>query len=202
MMSKQIANRLGQTLTLQNGTRIGYAEFGRATGRAIIYLHGTPSSRLEAGGWHDLCLELGVRLMVPDRPGLGLSSLLPNRTIAQYPEQVEHLARHLNLAKFDLLGGSGGCPYVLACARFLPPTLLGKIGVIAGSGPPEAGSDGLSVLARLGATMWRFPGVLGWLLKHSEQKHAQDPDPAIYEATVRKHFAHLSPSDRLACEKD
>ena len=37
--------RLEGTITLSNGRRLGFAEFGSARGRAVLWLHGTPGAR-------------------------------------------------------------------------------------------------------------------------------------------------------------
>ena len=54
---------------------VGYAECGDLAGKPMIHLHGTPSSRLEANNPDlvGIAERLHIRLIVPDRPGIGLS---------------------------------------------------------------------------------------------------------------------------------
>lgn len=60
-----------------------------------------------------------------------------------WPPVIEELSAHLGLARFHVMGVSGGGPYVLACARFLPERLL-SAGIICGAPPlREVGTEGL-----------------------------------------------------------
>ena len=53
---------------LPDGRMIGYAEYGDPAAPPVIYCHGWPTSRLEAG----LGPNLKLRLIAADRPGYGL----------------------------------------------------------------------------------------------------------------------------------
>src|SRR5262245_47793170 len=116
-------------LTLPDGRVLAYQSFGvspdAASAKApttIFYFHGFPASRLEGALWHDVALRLHVRLVAPDRPGMGLSAFQPARRILDWPGDVLALADHLDVQRFGVIGASGGGPYVLACARVLPAT--------------------------------------------------------------------------------
>jgi hypothetical protein len=91
------------TLILPDGRKLGYAQYGSLTGRPILYLHGLPGSRLEAAGYDELGLELGARIIAADRPGYGWSSPHPGRTLLDYPKDLEHLAKHLELNNYGVL---------------------------------------------------------------------------------------------------
>jgi pimeloyl-ACP methyl ester carboxylesterase len=120
-------------LTLHDGRRLGYSEFGAPRGRPILYCHGFPASRLDGRLAHHDALRLGVRLIAPDRPGYGLSDFQPNRRIADWPRDLVALADALGLERFALLGISGGAPYVIACAGAVPERLT-AIGIVCGLG--------------------------------------------------------------------
>src|ERR1700712_1442651 len=49
-------NDSSATLTLPDGRKLGYAQYGDLTGRPILYQHGIPGSRVEAARFHDLGL--------------------------------------------------------------------------------------------------------------------------------------------------
>lgn len=98
-----------------DGRRIAFVEFGARGGHPVLYCHGFPSSRREAALLHPAALKLGLRVIAPDRPGYGASDHLPGRRLADWPADVEHLADHLGLDRFAVLGLSGGGPYALAC---------------------------------------------------------------------------------------
>lgn len=116
-------DRLNQQFGLRDGRRLGFAEYGLATGAPIIYFHGWPSSRLEPRSMEHACLEMGVRLLAPDRPGFGLSDFHPRRTLSDFAEDARQLADHARLNRFAVLGISGGGPYAAACAARIPERL-------------------------------------------------------------------------------
>jgi Alpha/beta hydrolase family len=96
-------------LRLATGRLLAYDEHGAADGTPIFYFHGSPSTRLE---WHlfgseTLARKLSVRVIVPDRPGLGRSDFQPSRRISDWPADVIALADHLALIRFAVLGYSG-----------------------------------------------------------------------------------------------
>jgi hypothetical protein len=64
----------GHRVTLPDGDRISYVDLGPLTGRPVLYLHGTPGTRLMAAGLADAAEELGLRVLAPDRPGCGGST--------------------------------------------------------------------------------------------------------------------------------
>lgn len=92
-----------RVLTLPDGRKLGYAQFGLSTGKPIFFCHGLPGSRIEAGHLHDAAREVGARIIAADRPGTGLSSLQPGRTLLDHPKDLEHLAAHLKLQEYGVL---------------------------------------------------------------------------------------------------
>ena len=106
---------------LPDGTIVGYAEAGDPAGPPVMYVHGTPSSRLEVGlpGIREAAEELGLRVLAPDRPGMGLSPFR-RYSIVNYPRLVESFADVLGLGRFVVAGVSGGGKYACACAWALP----------------------------------------------------------------------------------
>ena len=85
-------------------------EYGSPRGLPIIHCHGTPSSRVEGDLIFNAAIaaELGVRIIVPDRPGMGRSDFQPGRRIVDWPDDVLELAAALGLDRFAVLGSSGG----------------------------------------------------------------------------------------------
>ena len=103
-------NNSSNTLTLPDGRKLGYAQYGLLTGRPIFYLHGLPGSRLEGAGFDELALKLGARVIAVDRPGIGWSSPYPNRTLLDHPKDLEQLAKHLDLDHYGVLVRRTHCP--------------------------------------------------------------------------------------------
>ena len=121
-----------QILTLPSGRTLGYATYGSPTGPALFYFHGIPGSRIEGAELHPAAVTLGIRVIAVDRPGLGLSSYVPNRLVADWAADVDQLARHLELKTYRVIGRSGGAAYALACANALPRERLLGVGVVCG----------------------------------------------------------------------
>jgi pimeloyl-ACP methyl ester carboxylesterase/AcrR family transcriptional regulator len=107
-------------LTLRDGRRLAYTEWGSRDGAPIIHLHGTPGSRFEHEAAEELYRSLGVRMITPDRPGYGLSDPQPHRRLVDWPADLVELADSLHLQRFGMISLSGGGIYALACAALIP----------------------------------------------------------------------------------
>ncbi|MEJ2223300.1 MAG: alpha/beta hydrolase [Desulfobacterales bacterium] len=123
-------------ITLSDGRRLSYAEFGDRQGRPVFYFHGFPGSRLEAKLADGISLESKVRFIGIDRPGYGRSSVKAVRTFIDWADDVAELADSLGIARFSILGVSGGGPYAAACACKMPDR-LDAVGIICGMGPVD-----------------------------------------------------------------
>ena len=127
--------RVDRTIRLGDGRQMAYAEWGDLAGRPLVFLHGTPASRL-------LCLDeeateaAGVRLLTVDRPGYGLSDPQPGRTVLGWVDDFVELAGRLDLMPCPVVGWSGGGPYALALGFRLPDRIT-RVGFAAASGPPD-----------------------------------------------------------------
>lgn len=112
-------DRSGQQITLKNGRKLGFAEWGNAQGRPVIVFIGG-SSRLAYP-----TVELpDIRLITVDRPGLGLSDFQPNRTLLDMPGDVIELVDALGIGQLAVIGISQGGPAALACAYKIPDRLM------------------------------------------------------------------------------
>jgi pimeloyl-ACP methyl ester carboxylesterase len=111
-------------LTLPDGRKLSYAEFGKPGGYPVLYCHGIPSSRLEPLLFGDDVLnQFGLRLIAPDRPGMGGSDFQTHRGFSDWPEDVVFLVDALGLDRFSVFGVSGGGGYVAVCAAKIPERL-------------------------------------------------------------------------------
>jgi pimeloyl-ACP methyl ester carboxylesterase len=132
-----------RTIKLPDGRLLGYAEFGDPAGMPIFGLHGTPGSRLMFCLAHPVAARLGIRLIAPERPGFGLSTYQPGRSLASYALDVADFADALGIGQFGVAGVSGGGPYAVACASLLPDRvivlgLVSPIGPMAGAEKPAS----------------------------------------------------------------
>jgi len=112
------------SITLPDGRRLTYAEYGKPDGFSVIYFHGSPASRLEPLLIGDEAFsQFGLRVIAPDRPGMGGSDFQLGRGFSNWPADVTALANALGLDRFSILGNSGGCGYAAVCAAKIPERL-------------------------------------------------------------------------------
>lgn len=120
-------------VTLSDGRRLCFLEFGKQNGHPAFYFHGAPSSCLEPLLIdNELFIEYGLRIIAPNRPGIGQSDFQNNRSLNDWPNDVLSLADHLKLDKFSVFGNSGSGGYVTACAAVIPERLLSAVVVSGG----------------------------------------------------------------------
>jgi pimeloyl-ACP methyl ester carboxylesterase len=101
-------------VSLPDGRRLGFAEYGVRGGIPLFHLHGLPGGRFydmhpkalaAAGVWH----------FSVERPGFGLSDPQPGRHLLDWPSDVAAFADALGIDRFAVIGTSAGGPYALAC---------------------------------------------------------------------------------------
>ena len=115
----------GETSThrLPDSRVLAFREFGDPDGDPIFHAHGVPSSRLEGALLDDAARRHGFRVISTDRPGIGRSTYLPGRRLLDYPRDISSLADALGLARFGVMGGSGGGAHTAVCAYAIPERL-------------------------------------------------------------------------------
>ncbi|HEY7324773.1 MAG TPA: alpha/beta hydrolase [Streptosporangiaceae bacterium] len=121
------------TLTLPDGRTYGYEQWGDPAGLPLFSVHGTPGGRLSRYPDVSLWERLGLRVITIDRPGYGLSTPLPGRTVAHIAADVAAVADHLGIGRFAVHGGSGGGPHALAIAALLGDRVLACAAVCSGA---------------------------------------------------------------------
>jgi pimeloyl-ACP methyl ester carboxylesterase len=186
-----------ERLVLRDGRRIAWAEYGDRCGRPVFYFHGQPGSRKVGRLADETAHRLGVRLLVPDRPGFGRSDFQEGRSIADWPDDVGELADALGLGAFIVAGLSGGGPYALACAWKIPHRLDGA-GVVAGVAPMDIPgiTRGMAAGNRLAFFLARRFGFLhDRLLRRFAVAVRRDP-----AAFVEKISRRLAEPDRSLLE--
>lgn len=116
-----------------DGSVVGLYEYGDPTGVPVFAFHGIPSCG--AGfAWADAPAQArGLRILAPDRPGVGLSTPTDDWMVADYPAMVTRLADALDLDTFAVWGYSGGGPYAVAVAAELVERVTAVV-VAAGMG--------------------------------------------------------------------
>lgn len=119
-------------LSLEDGRRLAWAEFGEESGAPVFYFQGTSHSRWARP---DDCItrSLGARLIVIDRPGFGCSDYQRGRLLLDWPNDVIAVASELDIDRFAVVGIA---PYVAVCAHQIPGRLTAA-SIVGGMAPPE-----------------------------------------------------------------
>ena len=160
-----------RTVRLATGRVVGYYEYGDPRGAPLFVLHGTPLSDAGFPWAARAARERGLRLIAPDRPGVGLSDRAPVPLVAHYGAELGATADALGIDPFGVLGYSGGGPPALAAAYALPER-VSVAGVVAGMGPTGAVPAHQRLAERLSAstrvTAWPGEGHFA-LVAHIEQ---------------------------------
>jgi pimeloyl-ACP methyl ester carboxylesterase len=166
---------------LRDGRLLGYGEYGKPDGEPGFYFHGHPGSRLEAEFADAAAAEAGARIIALDRPGYGLSDFQPDRTIADWPRDVEEAADALGMDRFSVMGSSGGGPYALACAHEIPERVT-KAGIVSGVGPYDSpgATEGMRWQNRFGFQLGaRFPPLARLIMWSMERQLRRRPERTL-----------------------
>jgi pimeloyl-ACP methyl ester carboxylesterase len=182
-------------LTLADGRRLAWREYGDPDGAPCVYITGTPASGLAGAAFDDDARAAGVRLVSIDKPGYGASDIDPHRSLLSAADEVRQLADHLGLDRFAVLGQSGGGPFALACAYAMPDRLTTTV-VACGLAPWGRGLElgpmvpGLRFMMRAARTA---PFLIVPLLAAMRRKLAR-PDAATTQ--VDEGLANAVPAER------
>lgn len=149
-MNNILPPRFEGTFRLQDGRNLGYAEYGPADGKPILWFHGTPGGRRQiAPQARELAARRKVRLIAIERPGIGDSTSHSYGSLADWAADIQAFCNAKGVDKFAVCGLSGGGPYALACAyylqdRVLAATILGGVAPAVGVDAAEGGVSGLT----------------------------------------------------------
>lgn len=135
---KELEIDTDRIIRLADGRDLGLCSYGARDGQPVLCLHGTPGSRLKFRLSGALAGEFGLRLHCPDRWGYGLYSAPPfEPALSAFAADMRELADALGLARFSVVGISGGGPFAVAVAAELPDR-VDRLALIAPVGPLES----------------------------------------------------------------
>jgi pimeloyl-ACP methyl ester carboxylesterase len=149
-------------LHLPAGRELAYDDLGDPAGQAVVYLHGTPDSRLARHPDDMLATRAGVRLLALDRPGAGESCAPPGGGW-ELADDLSAFLDALEIGRSALLGWSSGGLAALRAASRLGDR-VSAISVV-GTLPPVEAYDDPAVLGALGPGRRPFVEVALELLR-------------------------------------
>lgn len=150
-------------VTLSDGRKLGYKMYGAPLDdvtdsadrwnhglRHIFLFHGTPGSRhFFLPSWEKLSIEFGVRFHVLERPGFGLSSRHPTRTMRSFSKDVLEYADLQHIQQFCIIGYSAGAPYAAIASQVIPATRLLAVHCCAAIYPCQGASKKMTLFNKL-----------------------------------------------------
>ena len=123
-----------QVLVLSDGRRLGYAVYGDPDGFPILNCHGGLLCRMDVEPCASDFRRLGVSVVSPDRPGVGLSDRRPDHSTVDWVDDARQLLDALDVDRFAVMGWSAGGQYAAAIAARLGNRVT-RAAIIAGCLP-------------------------------------------------------------------
>ena len=190
---------------LRDGCSLGYAEYGDPEGRPVVHFHGLPSSRFEGDrpAVDEIATRLHARVIVVERPGIGLSTYQPY-TIASWPDIVCEFADALHLDRFAAMGLSSGGKYVAACAWKIPHRLTAA-GIVSGNCPYDL-PGARETLTKQDRQLYGLAEKAPWLFRlmlwkiratHARIRRASSPCSPPYPSRTKPRFPNPMSGDCL-----
>jgi pimeloyl-ACP methyl ester carboxylesterase len=121
-------------IPLRSGRKLEVLEYGDVAGHPAFFFHGLIGSHHQASYIADQAERHGLRIIAPNRPGVGGSGFVRRVGPLEAVPDVEDVARALGLDEFSVIGISGGTPYALATVYRLGSRVRTAT-VISGMGP-------------------------------------------------------------------
>ena len=122
------------TVRLPDGRAVAYEEYGDPGGFPVLNCHGGLLCRLDVEPAAAVAAELGLRIVSPDRPGVGRSDRHPDASTADWAVDAEYLLDELGIDRCAVMGWSAGGQYALGVAARLGARVT-HTAVIAGCVP-------------------------------------------------------------------
>lgn len=134
------ASRLSQTVECaKTGRVISFSEVGDPNGSVVFCCVGMGLTRYVTAFYDELAATLKLRLITPDRPGVGGSGTYPDATDTPlgWPDDIRTICEKLRITKFSILAHSAGAIYALATALRMPQHIRCRVHLLAPWIPPS-----------------------------------------------------------------
>jgi pimeloyl-ACP methyl ester carboxylesterase len=123
-------------------------EAGTADGPPVVFFHGTAKER-DPLPHPDLAEQLGIRWLMPERPGYQCTEPRAGASLAEIAQLVVGDLDELGVDRFAVLGYSGGGPHALATA-VVAPERVRVVGLFSSWAPMDPPDPGLPLMVRFG----------------------------------------------------
>jgi pimeloyl-ACP methyl ester carboxylesterase/DNA-binding CsgD family transcriptional regulator len=207
-------------VTLDDGRRLAYREYGNPRGKPVIAFHQWFAASMLSVGGAEAAKDSGLRLIVFDRPGFGQSTPVAPYAFEGVARDAFALADRLQIMRLRLFGMAPGVSFAMAAAA-LSPARVEKVALAAPRFPTAPGAQKRRAIQRYYLALLRHPWIMRSLfstlrsgtgeriaaaiLRHGTSESAADraqvAKPAIARAILAQAFdAHEMSTDGLAAE--
>jgi pimeloyl-ACP methyl ester carboxylesterase len=124
------------TIVVSDGRLLEVREYGDPRGHPAFFFHGLIGSHHQASYVADQARRAGLRIIAPNRPGVGRSEFVKRRSALEAVPDVVEVARTLRLDEFSVIGISGGAQYALSVLYRLGKRVRSAT-LISGMGPAQ-----------------------------------------------------------------
>jgi pimeloyl-ACP methyl ester carboxylesterase len=121
-------------LSMRSGRSLEVWQYGDPSGHPVFFFHGLIGSHFQASYISESARRSGLRVVAPNRPGVGQSEFTKRTDAFEVVADVEDIATALGLDEFSVIGISGGAPYALATLQTLGQRVRTAT-LISGMGP-------------------------------------------------------------------
>ena len=147
-----------------DGSVIAVEVAGEQDATPVLFCHGLADSRLSVHLFTQAARELGVRLVAPDRPGIGWTDPRRLRRLVDWVEDAALVLDAAGVGPVAVLGVSAGGPFAAACAARLPGRVR-SLTLVCPLGAPGWPTCGMAPGQRLALQLARHaPAFGGWCL--------------------------------------
>jgi len=180
---------------LPSGRTISWAEYGAPQGSPLLLCHAITGCRLSVPDNMATLKRLGIRLIVPDRAGYGMSTPAVRDAMTQWLDDMRYFIAEIGIQGCDLLGHSVGGAHAIMLARNLPE-LIGHLYLVSSAAPSQNSSD-LQTLLPLNRMLIT--------LSQQHEPAARALLTLILKRAIKKpysYFTHISATDQQALSID
>ncbi|WP_273804556.1 alpha/beta fold hydrolase [Providencia rettgeri] len=123
MYNAPLINPRQHIMTLPDGRQLCWFESGPKTGFPVVFCTGAGMSG-NLGFGLDLLEKYNIRLIVPERAGLGDSTFHAHKSLKSVAFDIQALLDNLAIKQFSVLGFSQGGVFAMAVAHYCQPVSL------------------------------------------------------------------------------
>jgi pimeloyl-ACP methyl ester carboxylesterase len=131
---QQLETKIVDQIPMRSGRNLELRQYGDPHGHPAFFFHGLIGSHHQASYIADEAKRSGLRIIAPNRPGVGTSEFIRRTSPLDAVTDVEDVAQALGLGEFSVIGISGGAPYALAVLHRLRDR-VSTATIISGMGP-------------------------------------------------------------------